>query len=157
MKDCLSVIAEARCAIGHQSLALGRADCGTKIGFAAQAAFALAAFRSVKRNHMIAGLYRGDARAHLTNNPSTLMTEDRRKDSFAVESVKRVGVGVTDASCFYFNKDLAGFGAIQSKLDDFKRLFCLEGDSGASLHLSHLPLKDPAWIRLSHPFRYRFR
>src|SRR5215212_972456 len=140
MKDCLSVIAEARCAIGHQSLALGCADCGTKIGFAAQAAFALAAFRGVKRNHMIAGLYRGDACSELTNNSRTLMTEDRGKDSFAVEAVKRIGVGVTDASRFYFDKDLTGFWALEIKLDDFKRLFCLEGGSGASLHLSHLPL-----------------
>src|SRR5258708_40098018 len=70
------------------------------------------------------------------------MTEDRRKDSFAVEAVKRVGVGVTDAGRLYLDKDFTGFWAFQVKLDDFKRFFCFERDSGTSLHLSHLPSKD---------------
>src|SRR5258708_20426112 len=67
------------------------------------------------------------------------MTEDRRKDSFAVKTVKRVGVGVTDAGRLYFDKDFTGLWAFQVKLDDFKRLFGFERDSGASLHLSYLP------------------
>src|SRR5258708_14293990 len=90
---------------------------------------------------MIARLHRSDACAHLANNPGTLMTEDRRKDSFAVEAVKCVGVGVTNAGRLYFDKDFASFRAIQIKLNDFKRLFCFERDSSASLHLSHLPSK----------------
>src|SRR5712691_4120266 len=90
---------------------------------------------------MIARLHRSDACSHLANNPGTLMTEDRRKDSFAVEAVKCVGVGVTNAGRLYFDKDFAGFRAIQVKLNDFKRLFCFERDSSASLHLSHLPSK----------------
>src|ERR1700694_4698730 len=91
VEDWFAVVAEARCAIRHHSLALRRADGGTEIGFAAQTAFALAAFRRVKRDYVIAGLYRGDACSDLTNNPRALMTEDRRKDSFAVEAVEGVG------------------------------------------------------------------
>src|SRR5258705_13617854 len=83
---------------------------------------------------MIARLHRSDACSHLANNPGTLMTEDRRKDSFAVEAVKCIGVGVTNAGRLYFDKDFAGFRAIQIKLNDFKRLFCFERDSSASLH-----------------------
>jgi hypothetical protein len=64
------------------------------------------------------------------------MAEDRRKDSFAVEAVKGVGVGVADAGRLDFNQDFAGLGALEIKLDDFKRLLCFECDSGACLHLS---------------------
>src|SRR5258705_10451429 len=91
---------------------------------------------------MIARLHRSDARSHLANNPGTLMTEDRRKDSFAVEAVKCVGVGVTDAGRFYFDKDFTGLRAFQVKLDNFKRLFCFERDSSTGFHLSHLPQKS---------------
>src|SRR6202011_4211450 len=34
------------------------------------------------------------------------------------------------------------FRAFQVELDNFKRLFCFERDSSASLHLSHLPRKS---------------
>src|SRR5258705_5114103 len=97
VEDRFAVVAEARCTIRHHPLALRRADGGTEIGLAAQTAFALAAFRRVNRDHVIARLYRGDACSDLPNNPRALMAEDRRKDSFAVEAVECVGVGVTNA------------------------------------------------------------
>ena len=71
-----AVVAEAGSAIGHQAFALGGADCGAQIGLAAQATFALTAFRRVKRDHMIAGLHRRDACSHLTDDPGALMAED---------------------------------------------------------------------------------
>ena len=115
MENRFALVAEAACAIGHQPLALRRADRGAEIGFLTQAAFALAAFRRVKRDHMIARLHRNHACSDLANNPGTLMTEDRRKDSFAVEAVKCVGVGVTDAGRFYFDKDFTGLRAFQRR------------------------------------------
>src|SRR5712672_4203353 len=136
VEDRLALIAKARGAVRHQPLALGGADRGAEIGFLAQAAFALAAFRRVKRDHMIARLHRNHACADLANNAGALMTEDRRKDSFAVEAVKGVGVGVADAGRLDFNQDFAGLWPIEIKLDDFKQLLCFECDSGACLHLS---------------------
>ena len=84
---------------------------------------------------MIAGLDRRHARPDFADDAGALMTEDRRKDSFAVEAVERVGVGVTDSGRLYLDEDLAGLRAFQVDLDDFKRLLGLECDSGAGLHL----------------------
>src|SRR5712672_2804038 len=134
VEDQLAPVAKARGAVRHQPLALGGADRGAEIGFLAQAAFALAAFRRVKRDHMIARLHRNHTCSDLANNAGALMAEDRRKDSFAVEAVKGVGVGVADAGRLDFNQDFAGLWPIEIKLDDFKRLLCFECDSGACLH-----------------------
>src|ERR1700682_5471323 len=142
VEDWFALVAEARCAIGHQPLALRRADRGAKIVLLAYTAFAFAGFRRVKRDHVIAWLHRSSACSHLANDPGALMTEYRGKDSFAVEAVKCVGVGVTDAGRLYLDKDFTGLRAVQIKLNDFQRLFCFERDSGAGLHLSHLPQRS---------------
>src|SRR6185369_15401723 len=133
--DRLALVAEARRAVRHHALALGRADRGAKIGLLAEAAFALAAFRRVERNHVIACLDRRHARPDLADDARTFMTENRRKDSFAVEAVERVGIGVTDSGRFYLDEDLTGLRAVQIDLDDFERLLGLECDSSAGLHL----------------------
>src|SRR6185437_591991 len=99
MKNGLALVAEARGAVGHQALALRRADRGAEVGLLAQAAFALPAFRGVERNHMVARLHRSDAGADFANDAGAFMAEDRGKDSFAVQTVQRVGVGVTDSRC----------------------------------------------------------
>src|ERR1700704_875306 len=46
---------------------------------------------------------------------------------------------MTDTGRLYLNKDFTGLRAIQINLNDFKRLFCFECDSGARFHLFHLP------------------
>src|SRR6185312_377828 len=96
--------------------------------------FALAAFGRVERNHMIAGLHRGDARADLAHDASALMAEDGREDAFTVEAVERVGIGVADSGRLDLDQNLAGFRPVQIELDNFQRLLCLEGDGGACLH-----------------------
>ncbi|MEH2541386.1 hypothetical protein V1287_005320 [Bradyrhizobium sp. AZCC 1699] len=80
---------------------------------------------------MIAGLDRRHARPDFADDACALMTEYRRKDSFAVESVERVGIGVADSGRLYLNEDFTGLRAFQIDLDDFKRLFGFERDSGA--------------------------
>src|SRR2546429_819149 len=115
--DRLAPIAEARGTVRHQPLALGGADGGTKIGLAAQAAFTLAAFRRVERNHVIAGLDRRHARPDLADDTGALMTEDRRKDSFAVKAIERVSVGVANPGRLYFDANLAGLRAFQIDLN----------------------------------------
>src|SRR5258708_4226205 len=132
--DRLALVAEAARAIGHHALALGGADRGAEIGFLAETAFALAAFGRVKRNDMIARLDRYYAGAHLADDTGALMAQDRGKNSFAVEAVERVGIGMTDARRLDFDEDLAGFRALQIDFDDFKRLLRLESDCGARFH-----------------------
>src|SRR5436309_994842 len=76
------------------------------------------------------------------------MAQDRRKDSFAVKTVKRIGVGMTDPCRLYFDKDFAGFRPVEVNLDDLERLFCLERDSSACLH-SPLQLRFSLQERVS--------
>lgn len=68
MEDWLALIAKARRAIGHQALALRRADCGAQVSLAAETAFALAAFGRVKRDHMVASFHGGDAGSDLPDD-----------------------------------------------------------------------------------------
>ena len=66
------------------------------------------------------------------------MPEDRREDSFAVQTVERVGVGMANSGRLDLDKDFARVGAIQVEFDDFKRLLGLERDCGACLHIPFL-------------------
>src|SRR5882724_2399169 len=86
VEDRLALIAEPRGPVGHHALALRRANRGAQTGLLAQAAFALAAFRRVERDHMIARLDRRHARADLAHHAGALVAEDRRKYSLAVEA-----------------------------------------------------------------------
>ena len=83
---------------------------------------------------MVAWLHRGDARSHLSNDSGALVTQDGGKDPFAVKTIQSVGVGVADTGRLDFDQDFSGFRAIKIKLDDLKRLFCFERDSGAGFH-----------------------
>src|SRR5262245_60201990 len=95
--DRAALVGEAAGAVGHHALALCGADRGAEIGLVAQAAFALAAFGRVERDHVIAGFHRRHALADLADDAGALVAEDGWKDSLAVEAVERVGVGVADA------------------------------------------------------------
>ena len=134
VEDRLALMAEARGAVGHHALALRGADRGAQVGLLAQAAFALAAFGRVERDHVIARFHRGYAGADLAHDAGALMAEDRGKDSLAVEAIERVGVGVTDSGRLDLDKDFAGLRPVEIEFDDFKRLLCFESDSGARLH-----------------------
>ena len=95
---------------------------------------------------MIARLDRRHAGTDLANDPRALVPEDRRKDSFAVESIERVGVGVADPGRLDLDEHLTGLWAVDVQFDDFKRLLGLESDSGARLHrsvpLQRLPMQE---------------
>src|SRR5258705_1279396 len=132
--DRLALVGEAAGSVGHHALALRRANRGAQVGLLAQAAFALAAFWRVERDHVIARFHRYHAGANLANDTCALMAEDRRKDSFAVKTVKRVGVGMTDPCRLYLDKDFTGFRSVQINLDDLERFLCFERDSSACLH-----------------------
>jgi hypothetical protein len=80
---------------------------------------------------MIANLERGDASADLANDAGAFMPEDRGKNSLAVKTAERVGIGVTDSSCLDFDQDLSCLRAFQVDFDDLERLLCFECNSGA--------------------------
>ena len=84
---------------------------------------------------MVARLHRGDARSDLTNDAGTLVAENRRENSLAVEAVERIGIGMANSRRLDLDQDLAGLGALQIQLDDLKWLLGLERNSGTCLHL----------------------
>ena len=134
VEDRLALVAEARRAVRHHALALGGANRGAEVGLLAQAAFALAAFGRVERDHVVARFHRRYAGADLANDAGALVAEDRRKDSLAVEAVKRVGVGVTDPRRLDLDEDFTGLRSIQIDFDDLERLLGFERDCSACLH-----------------------
>ena len=60
----LTVIREARCAIRHQTFALGRTYGSAQVGFTRFTELTLAALCGVQRDHMIARLQTGNAFAY---------------------------------------------------------------------------------------------
>ena len=99
MENRLALIAEPACAIGHQPLALRRADRGAQVGLARQAAFALPAFRRVQRNDMVARAYTGHASTDFTHNACTLMPQHRGKNALAVKTIQRIRISMANAGC----------------------------------------------------------
>ena len=134
MRDGLTLIGKSRRAIRHQSLALRGANCGAEIGFAREAAFALAAFRRVKRDHVIAGFDALNAGADLDNNARAFMAENAGKHAFAIQAVQRVSVGVADAGGFDLDQNFTELRAFKIKLDNFEWLLGFKCDGGASFH-----------------------
>jgi len=66
------------------------------------------------------------------------MTEDRGKNSFAVQTVEGVGVGVANSGRLDLDEHFAGLRAFQIYFNDFKRLFCFECNSGTRFHVCFL-------------------
>lgn len=75
---------EADCAIRHQALALGRADCLAQIGLAGQTELALAAFGRVQKNHVVTLLDVVHVLSHRLYLTSTLMAQDNGENAFGV-------------------------------------------------------------------------
>ena len=73
------VAREAAGAVGHHAAPLRRTDRHAQVGLAAEAVFALPAFRRVERDDVIALLQRRHARADLRHDAGALMAEDRRE------------------------------------------------------------------------------
>ncbi len=134
MIDGRAFIAEPGGAVGHQPCSLRRADRGAQVGLAAEAAFALAAFGRVERDHVIAGLYAGDARADFAHDPCAFVAEHAGEDALGIQPIQRIGVGMANARRHDFHQHFAGLRAFEVKLDDFEWLFGGEGNGGAGFH-----------------------
>ena len=73
MKNRLTLVREARCAVGHQTLALRGAHLLAQIGFARQTKLALAALGGVERDDMVTRFQAGDAFANFDHHTRALM------------------------------------------------------------------------------------
>ena len=94
MEQVLALAVEPDCLIGHQASALGRTDLDAEVGLARGAKEAFLAFRSVERDHVVAGNNGGDACADGFDDSAAFVAEDDGEDAFGVVAVQRVGVGV---------------------------------------------------------------
>ena len=68
---------------------------------------------------MVSDPYGGDAGAHLGDDRTALVAEDRREQAFRIGSGQGEGVGVTDAGRFDFEKDLSCLRSFE--IDGFDR------------------------------------
>src|SRR5882724_3792357 len=132
--ELLAAEREARGAVGHHALPLGRADGGAEIGLARETGRALPAFRRVERNDVVAFLHRGDARPDLDHDAGALMPQNRGEQSFGVGTRERELVGVTDAGRFDLDHHFASLWPVEVDLHDLQRLGLLYCDRGAGLH-----------------------
>ena len=132
--DRLALIGEAAGAVRHHALALRGADRRAQIGLLAQAAFALAAFGRVERDHVVAGFHRCHALADFTDDACALVAEDGGENSLAVEAVERISVGVTDPRRLDLDQHFAGLRPVEIDFDDLERLLGFECDSSTRLH-----------------------
>ncbi len=133
MENRLAFVGETRGAIRHQAFALGGTNGLAQVGLARQAEFALAAFRGVQRDHMVADGHRGHALADRFNHCTAFMAEDRREDTFRVGARQGVGVGVAYAGRHHPQQHFAGLGHGDIHFNDLQRLLGFEGYGSAGL------------------------
>src|SRR5690606_37680351 len=87
------------------------------------------------RNHVIAGLERGDARADFEHHAGAFVAEDGGKNPLRVGARERVVVGVTDAGRLDLDQHLAGTRAGQVDFFYGQGGFGVPGNSGFGFHL----------------------
>jgi hypothetical protein len=134
VQDGLAIQAEAAGGVGHQAAALGAADLLAQVGLARQAELALAAFRRVERNHVIAGTQGFDVRAHVDNHTGAFMAEDGREEAFRIGAGEGVVIGVANAGSLDFDQHFAGLGAFEVDGFDAQRGAGLPGNGCAGFH-----------------------
>src|SRR5882672_4914804 len=143
---------KAALAVWHHALSLRRADRRAQIGLARQAGLALAAFRRVERDDVVALAHGGDARAHLHYDSCTLVAEDRRKQALGVAARARELVGVADAGRLQLDQHLARLGPVQVHGHDLQGLACGDGDGGFGFHA---PGPLVVGLTTERPFAFR--
>ena len=100
----------------------------------ADAVLALAAFRRVERDDVIALLDRLHLRPDLDHHAGALVTEDRREQALGIGAGQRELVGVADPGRLDLDQHLAGFRPLELHGLDRERLSGLVGNCRAYLH-----------------------
>ena len=119
--DHPAVPGEAAGAVGHQSPPLGAADRLAEIGLAGAAEATAAAFRGVKRNHVVAHSHRGHPLAELHHHGAALMAQHRRKEPLGIRAREGVGIGVAHPCGHHLQQHLPGPGRGHVDLGDLER------------------------------------
>ena len=65
---------------------------------------------------MVAGLHRGNTCPNLAHNACALMAQNGRKNTFAVETIQRVSIRMTNTRRHDFHQHLAGLWPFEIKL-----------------------------------------
>jgi hypothetical protein len=131
--DGLAVLGEAGGAVRHQALALGGADLLAQVGLAGFAELALAAFRGVERDHVVAHLDAGDALADGLDDAAPFMAQDAGEDAFRIGTGEGEGIGVADAGGDDAHPHFARLG--RHDLDFFDGQGLTRPQATAALHL----------------------
>ena len=131
---------EAARAVGHQALALRRADRGAQVRLAAQARFAGAALRRVERDHVVALGERSSRRRRPRRRrprPRGRRSTGNKPSGSAPERVNS-SVWQTPGR-LDLDEHLAGLRAFELDVLDHERLARFVGDGCARLHAGTLP------------------
>src|SRR5688572_7234182 len=156
--DHLAAGRKAAGAVRHDSLALRRADRGAQVRLARSAGLALAAFRRVQRDHVVALPDRLDAGAHVDDDARALVPEDRGEQAFRVRARARELIRVTDAAGADFDQDLTGLRAVEVDFEDLERLAGRPCYRCARLHPLPPPVRTYSCRRSARsPLRLRRR
>src|SRR5476649_606145 len=131
MENRLAVFEETGGAVWHQTFALRGTYCLTEVGFARFTEFALATFRGVERNHMIAHCHAGDTFTDRFYYTAAFVAEDRREDAFWVFAREGVGIGMAHAGCHDTHQNFAFLWRHQIHFFDRERLVRAPGDGRA--------------------------
>ena len=134
MVDLAAAERKSAGAVGHYALALRGADRNAKIGLAGQTIFALAAFRGVERDDMVALRDARHTTSDIDDNARTFMAEDRWKEPFRIAPGQGELVGMANSSRLDLDQYLSVLGAIQLNGLDLERLPGFESDSSACFH-----------------------
>ena len=134
VQDLPAVAVEPTGSVRHQSLTLGGANGLTEIGLAGSTERAFAAFRGIQRDNVVAGLYAGDAFAHLLDYCAALVTEDRRECAFRVLAGQGVGIRVANTRCNDAYQHLARLRPVEVDLFDGQGLPGSPGYGRSSFH-----------------------
>jgi len=126
-----AIAGKARGLVGHKALTLRGADRRAEVRALRQAGLALAAFRRVERNDVIARLDRGHARAYFAHDARAFMAKNGGEFALGIEARQRVGIGMANAGRHDFDQHFAGPWTTDFDCFDSERLLRFPGDGCA--------------------------
>ena len=94
-------------AIGHQTLALGRANCLAQVGLAGLAELALAAFSRIQRDDVVAGLHVVNVGTDFSHDACGLMAQNCGA-RVRIQTLHEVQIAVADTTIFDINLHITG-------------------------------------------------
>ncbi|MCY1520836.1 hypothetical protein D9M68_556280 [compost metagenome] len=124
----LAFVAEARGAVRHDALALRGAHLLAQVGLAGQAELALATFRGVERNDVVARLQRRHAFADLDHDAGAFMAQHGREQAFRIVAAEGEGIRVADTGVRDLYQHFAALRGRDVDFNDFQRLAGSECD-----------------------------